>query len=163
MQGGKRKGSIAIYLEPWHADVFDFLELRKNSGNEEMRCRDLFTALWVPDLFIKRVESDGMWSLFDPDKARGLPDCYGEEFEELYERYEATTGLASKVVRAKALWGAMLTAQVESGTPYVLYKDAVNRKSNQKHLGTIKSSNLCAGGEIMVYVEDASWYVDIWC
>ncbi|GAQ91624.1 ribonucleoside-diphosphate reductase [Klebsormidium nitens] len=143
-EGGKRKGSIAIYLEPWHADVFEFLELRKNSGNEEVRCRDLFTALWVPDLFIKRVESDGTWSLFDPDKARGLPDCYGEEFEELYERYEATPGLASKVVRAKALWSAMLTAQVEGGTPYVLYKDAVNRKSNQKHLGTIKSSNLCA-------------------
>ena len=145
IQGGKRKGSIAIYLEPWHADVFDFLELRKNSGNEDMRCRDLFTALWVPDLFIKRVEEDGNWSLFDPNKARGLPDCYGEEFEELYAKYEATPGLAARVVRAKALWSAMLTAQVEGGTPYVLFKDAVNKKSNQKHLGTIKSSNLCAG------------------
>lgn len=145
VQGGKRKGSIAIYLEPWHADVFDFLDLRKNSGKEDLRCRDLFTALWVPDLFIRRVEQDGAWSLFDPDKARGLPDCYGEEFDELYEKYEAIPGLASRVVRAKAVWSAMLTAQVEGGTPYVLYKDAVNRKSNQKHLGTIKSSNLCAG------------------
>jgi ribonucleotide reductase alpha subunit len=152
LQGGKRKGSIAIYLEPWHADIFDFLELRKNSGNEEMRCRDLFTALWVPDLFIKRVEADGMWSLFDPDKARGLSDGYGEGFEALYEQYEATPNLAERVVRAKVLWGAMLTAQVEGGTPYVLYKDAVNRKSNQKHLGTIKSSNLCAGGGVRVFL-----------
>ncbi|GAQ91761.1 Ribonucleotide reductase [Klebsormidium nitens] len=143
-QGGKRKGSITIYLEPWHADIFDFLELRKNSGKEEMRCRDLFTALWVPDLFIKRVEEDGMWSLFDPNKAPGLPDCYGAQFEKLYASYEATPGLASRVVRAKAVWSAMLTAQVEGGTPYVLFKDAVNRKSNQRHLGTIKSSNLCA-------------------
>lgn len=122
-----------------------------------MRCQDLFTALWVPDLFIRRVKQDGSWSLFDPDKARGLPDCYGEAFDELYEKYEATPGLANRVVRAKAVWSAMLTAQVEGGTPYVLYKDAINRKSNQKHLGTIKSSNLCAGESLLSLRFGSPW------
>lgn len=146
--GGKRKGSFAIYLEPWHADVFDFLELKKNHGKEEMRARDLFYAMWIPDLFMKRIENNEMWSLFCPNEAPGMADCYGEEFERLYEKYEKE-GKARKQVKAQDLWFEILEAQIETGTPYMLYKDAANRKSNQKHLGTIKSSNLCT--EIIEY------------
>jgi len=146
--GGKRKGAFAIYLEPWHADVFDFLDLRKNHGKEEMRARDLFYALWVSDLFMKRVEANEDWSLFCPHEAPGLADCFGAEFEALYERYESE-GRARKTVKAQELWFAILDAQVETGTPYLLYKDAANSKSNQQNLGTIKSSNLCT--EIMEY------------
>jgi ribonucleoside-diphosphate reductase alpha subunit len=141
-QAGKRKGSIAVYLEPWHADVMDFLELRLNQGDEEARTRDLFTALWIPDLFMKRVKAGGTWSLFCPSKAPGLSDVHSEEFEKLYEKYEAQ-GLANKVVQAMDVWSAILKSQTETGTPYMLYKDACNSKSNQKNLGTIKSSNLC--------------------
>ena len=153
-QGGKRKGSFAIYLEPWHSDVFEFIDLRKNHGKEEMRARDLFLAMWTPNLFMKRVEEDGDWSLFSPDEAPGLSDAYDDpfsftqEFTELYERYEKE-GRARKVVKARKLMDAILTAQIETGTPYMLYKDAANYKSNQKNLGTIKSSNLCT--EIIEY------------
>ncbi|MCS6967570.1 MAG: ribonucleoside-diphosphate reductase subunit alpha [Cytophagales bacterium] len=146
--GGKRKGAFAIYLEPWHADIFDFLQLKKNHGKEELRARDLFYALWVPDLFMKRVEANEEWSLFCPNEAPGLADCYGEEFERLYERYERE-GRARKVIRAQELWFEILEAQIETGVPYMLYKDHCNRKSNQKNLGTIKSSNLCT--EIIEY------------
>ncbi|MFN7652450.1 MAG: ribonucleoside-diphosphate reductase subunit alpha [Cyclobacteriaceae bacterium] len=146
--GGKRKGSFAIYLEPWHADVFDFLELKKNHGKEEMRARDLFYAMWIPDLFMKRIEDNEMWSLFCPNEAPGLADCWGEDFERLYEKYEKE-GKYRKQVKAQDLWFEILEAQIETGTPYMLYKDAANRKSNQKHLGTIKSSNLCT--EIIEY------------
>lgn len=147
-QGGRRNGSFAIYLEPWHADIHEFLELKKNHGDEEMRARDLFYALWVPDLFMERVQSNGKWSLFCPDKCPGLADCYGDNFKTLYEQYEAE-GKANKTLDARALWFEILDAQMETGNPYLLYKDAANRKSNQKHLGTIKSSNLCC--EIMEY------------
>jgi ribonucleoside-diphosphate reductase alpha chain len=146
--GGKRKGAFAIYLEPWHADIEGFLDLRKNHGKEEMRARDLFYALWIPDLFMKRVEENGDWSLFCPHEAPGLGDSFGEAFEALYHRYEAE-GRARKVIKAQELWFAILEAQIETGTPYMLYKDAANRKSNQQNLGTIKSSNLCT--EIMEY------------
>ena len=146
--GGKRKGSFAIYLEPWHADIFDFLELKKNHGKEEMRARDLFYALWIPDLFMKRVESNEMWSLFCPNEAPGLADCYGDDFERLYEKYERE-GKFRRQVKAQDLWFEVLEAQIETGTPYMLYKDAANKKSNQKNLGTIKSSNLCT--EIIEY------------
>ncbi len=146
--GGKRKGAFAIYLEPWHADVFEFLDLRKNHGKEEMRARDLFYALWVSDLFMKRVEANEDWSLFCPHEAPGLADCFGAEFEALYEQYEKD-GRARKTVKAQELWFAILDAQVETGTPYLLYKDTANSKSNQQNLGTIKSSNLCT--EIMEY------------
>jgi ribonucleoside-diphosphate reductase alpha chain len=146
--GGKRKGAFAIYLEPWHADIFEFLDLRKNHGKEEMRARDLFFALWVCDLFMKRVESNGEWSLFCPNEAPGLSECWGEEFETLYTKYEAE-GKARKTIRAQDLWFAILQSQIETGTPYMLYKDAANSKSNQQNLGTIKSSNLCT--EIMEY------------
>ncbi|MEN9729323.1 MAG: Ribonucleoside-diphosphate reductase, partial [Bacteroidota bacterium] len=146
--GGKRKGSFAIYLEPWHADVFDFLELKKNHGKEEMRARDLFYALWIPDLFMKRVESNEEWSLFCPHECPGLSDAYGEEFEALYHKYELE-GKARAVVKAQELWFKVLESQTETGTPYMLYKDHANNKSNQKNLGTIKSSNLCT--EIMEY------------
>ncbi|MDH7463747.1 ribonucleoside-diphosphate reductase subunit alpha [Chitinophagaceae bacterium 26-R-25] len=146
--GGKRKGAFAIYLEPWHADVFDFLDLRKNHGKEEMRARDLFYALWICDLFMKRVEDNADWSLFSPDEAPGLHECYGEEFEALYERYEKE-GRARKTIKAQDLWFAIIDAQIETGNPYMLYKDAANKKSNQKNVGTIKSSNLCT--EIMEY------------
>jgi len=146
--GGKRKGSFAIYLEPWHADVIDFLNLKKNHGKEEARARDLFYALWVPDLFMKRIEEEGEWSLFCPNEAPGLADCWGDEFERLYERYEAE-GRARKVMKARELWSSILEAQIETGTPYILYKDACNSKSNQQNLGTIKSSNLCT--EIIEY------------
>jgi len=146
--GGKRKGSFAIYLEPWHADIFEFLDLRKNHGKEELRARDLFYALWIPDLFMKRVKDDGKWSLFCPNEAPGLADCWGKEFEALYERYE-TEGRARKTIQARELWSAIIESQIETGTPYMLYKDACNAKSNQQNLGTIKSSNLCT--EIMEY------------
>lgn len=140
--GGKRKGSIAIYLEPWHADIMEFLDLKKNHGNELERARDLFYALWICDLFMKRVESNGTWSLFCPNECPGLSDVWGEQFEELYQRYESE-GKARRVMPAQELWFAILSSQVETGTPYMLYKDACNRKSNQQNLGTIKSSNLC--------------------
>ncbi|QNL21649.1 ribonucleoside-diphosphate reductase subunit alpha [Hyphobacterium sp. CCMP332] len=146
--GGKRKGSFAIYLEPWHSDVFEFLELKKNHGKEEMRARDLFYALWVPDLFMKRVQDDDVWSLFDPNEAPGLADTYGEEFEKLFEKYERE-GKYRKQIRAQELWFAILESQTETGTPYMLFKDAANNKSNQKNLGTIRSSNLCT--EIIEY------------
>src|ERR1700741_4465782 len=146
--GGKRKGAFAIYLEPWHADIFEFLDLRKNHGKEEMRARDLFYALWVSDLFMERVEANEDWSLFCPHEAPGLADCFGKEFEKLYKRYEKE-GRARKVVKAQELWFAILDSQVETGTPYLLYKDAANGKSNQQNLGTIKSSNLCT--EIIEY------------
>lgn len=146
--GGKRKGSFAIYLEPWHADIFDFLDLKKNHGKEELRARDLFFALWIPDLFMKRVEENGKWSLFCPNEAPGLHDCWGDEFEALYRRYEQEDR-ARKTVDAQELWFAILESQIETGTPYMLYKDAANRKSNQQNLGTIRSSNLCT--EIIEY------------
>jgi ribonucleoside-diphosphate reductase alpha chain len=146
--GGKRKGSFAVYIEPWHADIFDFLDLRKNHGKEEARARDLFFALWISDLFMKRVEANDTWSLFCPNEAPGLSDCHGDEFEKLYEKYELE-GKARKTIKAQDLWFAILDSQVETGTPYMLYKDAANAKSNQKNLGTIKSSNLCT--EIIEY------------
>ena len=149
-QAGRRKGSIAVYLEPWHADILDFLEIRLNQGDEEARCRDLFSAMWIPDLFMKRVESDGNWSLFCPDQAKGLSDVYGKEFEDLYEKYESD-GIATKVVPASEIWKAIIKSQSETGTPYMLYKDACNEKSNHKHVGTIKSSNLCT--EILEYTD----------
>ena len=140
--GGKRKGSFAIYLEPWHADIMEFLELRLNQGDEEMRCRDLFTAMWIPDLFMKRVEEDGEWHLMCPNECPGLPDVYGEEFNELYKMY-VVQGRFKKAVKAREVWDAILKSQVETGTPYMCYKDTANEKSNQKNIGTIKSSNLC--------------------
>jgi len=146
--GGKRKGSFAIYLEPWHADVKDFLELKRNHGKEEMRARDLFYAMWIPDLFMRRVEQNDDWSLFCPNEAPGLSDCHSEEFEKLYEKYERE-GRAREVVKAQELWFEILESQIETGTPYMLYKDSANKKSNQQNLGTIKSSNLCT--EIIEY------------
>jgi ribonucleoside-diphosphate reductase alpha chain len=146
--GGKRKGAFAIYLEPWHADVFEFLDLRKNHGKDELRARDLFYALWIPDLFMQRVEAGGEWSLFCPHEAPGLHETWGAEFEQLYVQYEAE-GRARRTVKAQDLWFAILDAQIETGTPYLLYKDSANRKSNQQNLGTIKSSNLCT--EIIEY------------
>jgi ribonucleoside-diphosphate reductase alpha chain len=146
--GGKRKGAFAIYLEPWHADIIEFLDLRKNHGKEELRARDLFYALWISDLFMKRVEENGNWSLFCPNEAPGLADTFGDEFVKLYEKYEAE-GRARKTIKAQELWFAILEAQIETGTPYMLYKDAANSKSNQQNLGTIKSSNLCT--EILEY------------
>jgi ribonucleoside-diphosphate reductase alpha subunit len=146
--GGKRKGSIAIYLEPWHADIIEFLDLKKNTGNETDRARDLFYALWIPDLFMKRVEENGTWSLFCPNEAPGLQDVWGSAFVELYEKYERENK-ARRTMPAQDLWFQILTSQVETGTPYMLYKDACNSKSNQQNLGTIKSSNLCT--EIVEY------------
>ena len=149
-QAGRRKGSIAVYLEPWHSDIIDFLDIRLNQGDEEARCRDLFTAMWIPDLFMKRVENNEKWSLFCPDKARGLSNVYGKEFEDLYEKYESE-GLATTVVPAIEVWKSIIKSQSETGTPYMLYKDACNEKSNHKHIGTIKSSNLCT--EILEYTD----------
>ncbi|EPQ50976.1 hypothetical protein GLOTRDRAFT_81543 [Gloeophyllum trabeum ATCC 11539] len=146
--GNKRPGAFAIYLEPWHADVFDFLDLRKNHGKEEVRARDLFYALWIPDLFMKRVKANGNWTLMCPNEAPGLHEVYGEEFEKLYEKYE-NEGRGRKTMPAQKLWYAILEAQIETGGPFMLYKDAANNKSNQKNLGTIKSSNLCT--EIIEY------------
>ena len=146
--GGKRKGSFAIYVEPWHADIFDFLDLKKNHGKEEMRARDLFYAMWNPDLFLKRVEDNAQWTLMCPNECPGLYDCHGEEFDKLYLKYEKE-GKGRKTIKARELWEKILESQIETGTPYMLYKDAANRKSNQKNLGTIRSSNLCT--EIIEY------------
>ncbi len=146
--GGKRKGAFAVYVEPWHADIFDFLDLKKNHGKEELRARDLFYALWIPDLFMQRVKENGDWSLFCPNECPGLSDSYGGEFEALFHKYEQE-GKARKTIKAQELWFAILDSQIETGTPYMLYKDACNKKSNQKNLGTIKSSNLCT--EIVEY------------
>ena len=149
--GGKRKGSFAMYLEPWHADIFDFLDLKKNHGKEEMRARDLFYAMWISDLFMKRVQEDGNWTLMCPHECPHLYDTYGEEFERLYTSYEQA-GKGRKTIKARDLWEKILESQIETGTPYMLYKDAANRKSNQKNLGTIRSSNLCT--EIMEYTAE---------
>ena len=146
--GGKRKGSFAIYLEPWHADIFEFLQLKKNHGKEENRARDLFYALWVSDLFMKRVIENGEWTLFCPNKCPGLHECHGAEFEKLYLRYESE-GKGNQTIKAQKLWEAIIESQIETGTPYMLFKDHANSKSNQQNLGTIKSSNLCC--EIMEY------------
>lgn len=146
--GNKRPGAFAIYVEPWHADILEFLNLKKNTGIEEARARDLFYALWIPDLFMKRVEANGTWSLMCPHKSRGLSDCWGEEFDRLYEKYESEKKYVTQIP-AQQLWRAIIASQVETGTPYMLYKDACNRKSNQQNLGTIKSSNLCT--EIIEY------------
>lgn len=146
--GGKRKGSFAVYIEPWHADIFEFLDLKKNHGKEEVRARDLFFALWTTDLFMERVETEGDWTLFCPNEAPGLADCWGDEFRALYTKYE-NEGRGRKTIKARDLWTAILESQIETGTPYMLYKDAANAKSNQQNLGTIKSSNLCT--EIIEY------------
>ena len=149
--GGKRNGSFAIYLEPWHADIEIFLQMRKNHGDEELKARDLFYALWVPDLFMKRMKTDGEWTLMCPDECPGLSDVYGDEFETLYEKYESE-GKGRVTLKARDLWFQILDAQMETGTPYLVYKDAANKKSNQKNIGTIKSSNLCS--EIIEYSDD---------
>jgi len=149
--GGKRPGAFAIYIEPWHADIFDLLNLRKNHGKEEQRARDLFYGLWIPDLFMQRVKDDGVWSLMCPHKCQGLANCYGDKFNELYEKYESE-GKHTRQVRARELWSAILDAQIETGTPYLLYKDAANSKSNQQNLGTIQCSNLCT--EIIQYTDE---------
>jgi ribonucleoside-diphosphate reductase alpha chain len=146
--GGKRKGSFAIYIEPWHSDIFDFLDLKKNHGKEEMRARDLFYAMWLPDLFMKRVEKNAKWTLMCPNECPGLYDCYGDEFDKLYLKYEKQSK-GRKTIKARELWEKILESQIETGTPYMLYKDSANRKSNQKNLGTIRSSNLCT--EILEY------------
>ena len=148
--GGKRPGAFAIYIEPWHADVFDVLNLKKNHGKEEQRARDLFYALWISDLFMKRVEQDGVWSLMCPHVCQGLAELHGKDFEALYEKYEKE-GRYVRQIRARDLWSAILESQIETGTPYMLYKDAANAKSNQQNLGTIQSSNLCT--EIMQYTD----------
>lgn len=149
--GGRRNGSFAMYIEPWHADIEDFLQMRKNHGDEEMKARDLFYALWIPDLFMKRVKENAQWTLMCPDKCPGLSNVYGDEFEQLYTKYESE-GRGNKTVDARSIWFQMLDSQIETGTPYMLYKDAANKKSNQKNLGTIKSSNLCT--EIIEYSDD---------
>lgn len=149
--GGKRKGSFAIYVEPWHADIFDFLDLKKNHGKEEMRARDLFYAMWIPDMFMKRVQEDGEWTLMCPNECPGLFDTHGEEFDAMYTKYE-TENKGRKTIKARELWEKILESQIETGTPYMLYKDAANRKSNQKNLGTIRSSNLCT--EILEYTSE---------
>ena len=149
--GGKRKGSFAIYVEPWHADIFSFLDLKKNTGKEEDRARDLFYALWIPDLFMKRVEENGEWTLMCPNECPGMSDVYGDDFDALYLKYESE-GKGRKTIKAQDLWHKICESQIETGTPYMLYKDAANQKSNQKNLGTIKSSNLCT--EIMEYTSD---------
>lgn len=152
-QAGRRAGSIAVYLEPWHSDIEPFLEMKKNHGNEEERARDLFYALWIPDLFMERIKNDMMWSLMCPDECPGLSEVYGDEFVQLYEQYERE-GRFKKQVRAQELWWQVLQAQIEQGTPYLVYKDAANKKSNQKNLGTIKSSNLCVAPETMILTEN---------
>lgn len=156
--GGRRNGSFAIYLEPWHADVEDFLDMKKNHGDEEMRARDLFYALWIPDLFMEKVKNDEDWSLFCPHKCPGLADCYGNNFKVLYEKYCAE-GKANKTIKARTLWFKILDSQMETGTPYILYKDAANRKSNQQNLGVIKSSNLCVAPETQILTDKG--YFDI--
>ncbi|BAT22337.1 putative ribonucleotide reductase large subunit [Yellowstone lake phycodnavirus 2] len=167
--GGKRKGSFAIYLEPWHADIMEFLELRLNQGDEEMRCRDLFTALWIPDLFMQKVEKDEEWYLMCPNECPGLQGVYGEEFNEMYRTY-AVQGRYKKKVKAREVWDAILKSQVETGTPYMCYKDSVNEKSNQKNIGVIKSSNLCVAPETMILTKNGyqkisdlvGQVVDVW-
>jgi ribonucleotide reductase alpha subunit len=159
--GNKRNGSFAIYLEPWHADIFDFLELKKNHGDEELKARDLFYALWIPDLFMERVkEKNGKWSLFCPHECPGLSDCYGEDFVKLYNVYEST-GKAKKTILARDLWFAILDAQMETGTPYILYKDSANKKSNQQNLGVIKSSNLCVAPETLVLTDKGNIEIQV--
>lgn len=153
-QGGKRAGSAAIYLEPHYPEVLQFLDIRKNHGNEDDRARDLFTAMWISDLFMRRVEKDEEWSLFDPDEAPGLSDVYGEEYERLYEKYE-NEGRARKVIKARKVWTGIINSQIETGTPYISFKDHVNRKNNQKNVGTIRSSNLC--NEINEYSDDKEY------
>lgn len=153
-QSGKRNGSFAIYIEPWHSDIEDFLELKKNHGDEEKRARELFYALWVPDLFMKRVKEKGKWSLFCPDEAKGLADTYGDEFEKLYIEYE-NSGVARKTIEAADLWKRIMVSQIETGSPYMLYKDSANKKSNQQNLGMIKSSNLCS--EIIEYSDSKEY------
>jgi ribonucleoside-diphosphate reductase alpha chain len=167
--GGKRKGSIAAYIEPWHADIFDFLDLKKNHGAEELRARDLFYALWICDLFMKRVQSDGQWSLFCPNECPGLDECFGEEFDLLYAKYERE-GKARKTIKAQDLWRKIIDTQIETGTPYMLYKDAVNRKSNQANVGMIRSSNLCVAPETSILTDEGhvvisehdGQYVNVW-
>ena len=149
--GGKRPGAFAIYLEPWHADIVDFLDLKKNHGKEENRARDLFYGLWINDLFMERVEKDEEWSLMCPNQCPGLTDCHSAAWKELYLKYESS-GKAMRTIKARDLWNKILDAQVETGTPYMLYKDACNSKSNQQNLGTIKSSNLCT--EIVEYTDE---------
>ena len=139
--GGRRRGSFAIYIEPWHADIFDFLMLKRNTGAESERARDLFYALWIPDLFMKRVQENGKWTLMCPHKCPGLFNTYGDKFEKLYCKYEEE-GKGNKTIEARKLWNTILDSQIETGTPYMLYKDAVNNKNNQANLGTIQSSNL---------------------
>ena len=155
-QGGKRNGSFAVYLEPWHADIEEFLRLKLNTGNDDERARDLFYGLWIPDLFMQRVEQDGYWSMFSPDTCPGLSDCWGDEFNELYCGYERKN-LAMKEMPAKKLWQMILDAQIQTGTPYLLYKDACNAKSNQQNLGTIKSSNLCVAPETLVLTDEGQF------
>lgn len=145
----KRKGSIAIYIEPWHADIFEFLDLRKNQGKEEIRARDLFLALWTNDVFMERVDLDEDWTLMCPHECPGLVEAYGDEFRELYTRYESN-GWGKKTVKAREVWNKILESQVETGTPYILYKDSINEKSNQSNLGAVKSSNLCLDGDTKV-------------
>ena len=158
-QGGKRHGSFAIYLEPWHADIVEFLDLKKNQGDEELRSRDLFYALWVPDLFMKRIKDNGKWSLFCPNECPNLSDVYGEKFEELYMKYESSPHLIRKTINARDLWFKILDSQMETGTPYLLYKDAANNKSNQKNLGTIKSSNLCVAPETKILTNNGYYEI----
>ncbi len=155
-QSGKRNGSFAMYLEPWHADVFEFLDAKKNHGNEDERARDLFYALWIPDIFMRRVKSDGAWSLMCPDMSRGLTETYGDDFDKLYENYEKQ-GKFIKQIKARTLWSSIINSQIETGVPYMLYKDACNKKSNQKNLGTIRSSNLCT--EIIEYSDSNEYAV----
>jgi ribonucleoside-diphosphate reductase alpha chain len=155
-QSGKRKGSFAMYIEPWHADILEFLDLKKNQGHEDVRARDLFYALWIPDLFMKQVENDGDWYLMCPDECPGLPDTYGEKFEELYNKYVEQKKY-KKVVKAQEIWRKMMDSQIETGVPYIGFKDAVNKKCNQKNLGTIKSSNLCL--EISLYSDHENYAV----
>ena len=161
-QGSKRKGAIAIYLEPWHADVMEFLELRLNQGDEESRCRDLFTALWIPDLFMQKVEKNETWHLMSPDESPGLNNVYGEAFNEKYRQYVAQ-GRFKKIVQARDVWEAILKSQVETGTPYMLYKDAVNEKSNQKNIGVIKSSNLCVAPETKILTRTGNTPISLLC
>ena len=145
----KRKGSMAIYMEPWHGDIFDFLDLRKNQGKEEMRARDLFLAIWMNDLFMERVSLDEEWTLMCPNECPGLTEVYGDEFRELYLKYE-NEGKGRKVVKARELWNKILESQIETGTPYILYKDSINEKSNQANIGVVRSSNLCLDANTLV-------------
>ena len=151
--GGKRKGSFAIYMEPWHGDIESFLEMKKNHGDEEMRARDLFYAMWIPDLFMERVMADADWTLMCPDRCIGLSDVYGDDFKKLYEQYE-TEGKGIKTVKARKIWLKILDSQIETGTPYMLYKDHANKKTNQKNIGTIKSSNLCVAPETLILTDE---------